>query len=143
MFAKLKEKLTGSVNKFSGRKDFLEAVCAASALIAAADGEVEDKEIEMAIKTVSANPNLSGGFPAREIELTMEGMLRRAQAGRTGRMGLYKEIDDIASDAEMAEVVYLTALDVSESDGEMEPEEKEVLKKIADRLHIDQKKYEV
>lgn len=35
MFNKLKNAFAGKVNKYSGKKDFLEAVCAACALVAA------------------------------------------------------------------------------------------------------------
>lgn len=143
MFAALKQKLSGSVNRYAGKTDFLEAVCAAAALVSAADGEIEDAEVEATIKIVASNPGLSGAFSSRQIEQTAENMLKRAQAGRTGRMGLYKEIEDIANDPEMAETVYLTALDVSESDGEIEPEEKEVLAKIAQKLGVDPKKFDV
>lgn len=143
MFAKLKEKFSGSVNKYSGRKDFLEAVCAACALIAAADGEVEDEEVTQTVKGIASNPNLSGSFSSREIEATAEAMLKRAQGGRVGRAGLFKEIEDIASDHDMAETVLLTALDVADSDGQVEPQEKEVLSKIAQKLGLNLASYDV
>lgn len=143
MFAKFKAKLTGSVNKFSGRKDFLEAVCASCALVAAADGSVEDSEVETTIKTIASNPSLQAAFSSREIESTADAMLKRAQAGRTGRMGLYKEIEDIKADAEMAETVYLAAWDVAESDGSVADEEKAVMAKIADRLGVNPAQFDV
>lgn len=143
MFAALKQKLTGSVNKFSGRKDFLEAVCASCALVAAADGNIEDEEVEKTIQVIVSNPALSAAFSAREIEGTADTMLKRAQAGRTGRMGLYKEIDDVADDADMAETIYLVALDVADSDGSIADAEKQVLNKIAERLRLDPKKYDI
>ena len=141
MFGAFKKMVSGSVQKYSGRTDFLEAVCAAAALVAAADGDIEDAEVDSVVKTVTNHPDLSGAFDRRTIENTIQQMLSRAQTGRVGKMGLYKEIDDIANDGDMAETVYLTALDVSESDGEIEPQEKEVLAKIAERLKIDTKKY--
>lgn len=141
MFAKLKEKFTGSVNKFAGRKDFLEAVCAACALVSAADGELEDAEIEQTIKGIASNPSLAGAFSTREIELTAEAMCKRAQGGRVGKMGLFKEIEDISKDHDMAETVLLTAMDVADSDGQVEPEEKEVLGKIAQRLGLNISNY--
>lgn len=142
MFAKLKEKFSGSVNKYSGRKDFLEAVCAACALVSAADGEVEDEEVAQTIKGIASNPNLAGAFSSREIEATAEAMLKRAQGGRVGRAGLFKEIEDIAADHDMAETVLLTALDVADSDGQVEPQEKEVLNKIAQKLGLNMANYD-
>lgn len=140
LLSAFKSKLTGSVAKYSGRKDFLEAVCAAAALVAYADGSADDKEIQTTIKSITSNANLSGSFPSREIELTADLMLNRAAGGRVGRNGLYKEIDDIAADADMSEVVLLTALDVADNDG-ISDTEKGVLDAIAKRLHLDLNKY--
>lgn len=139
----LLSKLKGATNKYSGQKDFLEAVCASAALVAASDGSISDEEIGTTIKIVAANPSLSSAFSTREIEGTAEAMLKRAQAGRTGRMGLYKELEDISADGEKCETVYLTALDVAESDGSIGDEEKATLAKIAAALKVDPKKFEV
>jgi tellurite resistance protein TerB len=142
MLGKWKDKLMGMSNRFAGKTDFLEAVCAAAALATAADGEIDDKEIEMSMKTVTSNPVLTGAFNDRQISKTMDEMLKRAESGRTGRAGLYKEIEDIANDPEMAETVYLCALDVAESDG-CGKDEQQVLDRIAHRLKIDPKKFDV
>lgn len=142
LLSKFKNAFAGSVNKYSGKKDFLEAVCAACALVSAADGELEDAEIAQTIKGIAANPALAGAFSSREIEQTADQMCKRAQGGRVGRAGLYKEIEDIASDKEMAETVLLTALDVADSDGQVEPEEKVVLGKIAEKLGLNLANYD-
>lgn len=136
MLAKIKEKLMGSVNGLSGRKDFLEAVCAASALVASADGEVSDKEIETTKKVVTSSPVLVKAFKTREIESCIDTMLKRAASGRTGRAGLYKEIEDVKADGGMAETVYLSAYDIAEADGNIATKEKEVLTQIASRLGV-------
>lgn len=141
MFNKLKNAFAGKVNKYSGKKDFLEAVCAACALVAAADGDLEDAEIAQTIKGIASNPELAGAFPSREIEQTADAMLKRAQGGRVGRNGLFKELEDIASDKDMSETVLLTALDVADSDGEMEPAEKVILEKIAQTFGLNLASY--
>lgn len=142
MLGKLfKNQLEAAANKFSGRTDFLEAVCAASALIAAADGDIEDSEVESTISTIKANSNLSS-FSGNQIEQTLEKMFERTK-NRTGRAGLWSEIEDIKKDPDMCETVYLCALDVSESDGEIEPEEKVVLRKLATTLGLNPAKYDV
>lgn len=142
MFGKLKEKLTGKLNKYSGRKDFLEAVCASCALVAAADGDIDDKEVDQTIKAITSNANLSAAFPQREIENTADAMLKRAQGGRVGRSGLYKEIGDIRHDTEMAEVVLLSALDVADNGG-ISDSERAVLAKIAAELGLNLASYDV
>lgn len=138
MFGKLfGRKAEAAVQKFSGRTDFLEAVCAAAALIAAADGEIEDAEVKATVKAVKANKSLAGGFDQGTIESTVNKMLDRAGGGRVGRMGLWDEIREVAKDNEMAQAVVLTALDVAEGDGEIEDAEKKVLEKLAKDLSID------
>lgn len=140
LFAK---KLDASIKKFSGNTDFLEAVCAGAALIASADGSISDGEIETTISTVSSNPTLDMAFTPAQIEQCVDRMLNRAQAGRTGRMGLYKEIDEISDKPEMAEVVFLCALDVAESEEGIDDKEQDVLNKIASKLGLDPGKYDV
>lgn len=137
MFGFLKSKAAEATQKFSGRTDFLEAVCAAAALVAAADGEIEDAEIKATIKAVAANKALSSGFDQKTIEQTMEKMLTRAGGGRVGRSGLWDEITEVVKNPEMAEAVVLTALDVAEGDGEIEPAEKIVLDRLAKIANVD------
>lgn len=138
MFAKLfGKKASEAVSKFSGRTDFLEATCAAAALIAVADGEIEDSEVTATVKAVKANKALAGGFDGPTIERTINAMLERAGGGRVGKAGLRTEIREIAKDPEMAEAVILTALDVAEADGQIEPEEQKVLESLSKELGID------
>ncbi len=141
MFGALKKLASGQVAKYSGKKDFLEAVCASSALVCFADGNADQSEIASTIKSITSNANLSGAFSVREIELTADRMLDRAGGGRVGRNGLYKEIEDIAKDRDMSEVVLLTALDVADN-GSISEEEKAVLNKIAQTLGLKLSDYE-
>ena len=131
------KKAAEAVSKFSGRTDYLEAVCAAAALIAAADGEIEDSEIAATSKAISANKILRDNFDQSTIDQTVEKMLARAGGGRVGRAGLWTEIEEVAKDADMAQAVVLTALDVAEGDGEVEPVEKVVLDRLAKMLNVD------
>lgn len=142
IFAKLKSAVSGNVNKYSGRKDFLEAVCAAAALVAAADGDISDKEVDQTMKAVSSNASLSAAFKTSEIERIADSMLKRAQGGRVGRSGLYKELEDISHDHDMSETVLLSALDVADNDG-ISTEEKAVLSKVAQTLGLNLANYDV
>ncbi len=143
MLATLKAKLTGSVHKLSGRKDALEAVCAAAALVAASDGDISDGEVAATTKAVKANPTLAAAFPVRDIETTIDAMMSRAEGGRSGRLGLYREIEQISKDADISEIVYLAALDVAESDGSIGEKEKAVLGKIAASLGLNPANYDI
>lgn len=144
MFANLKNLVSGKVNKFKGNKDFLEGVCAAAALVAFADGSCSDTEASAAIKAITSNAVMSGSFSGREIETTIDSMLKRAEGGRVGRAGLYREIEEVLTkdpSGDMAEAVLLTALDVAD-DGGIEDKERAVLEQIASKLRLDLKKYE-
>lgn len=134
MFAKMKEKLAGGAKRMQGRTDLLEAVCAASALVAAADGDVSDEELEATVKAVTANETLRVAFKPAEIEACIDKMLNRANGGRVGRMNLMKELDDIPQ--EDGEMVLLSALDIAEADGNIDNDEIAVIEKIAGKFGL-------
>ncbi|MCG7492405.1 tellurite resistance TerB family protein [Thalassobius sp. Cn5-15] len=136
MFGKLKEKLSGGAKRMSGRTDLLEAVCASAALVAAADGDIDDIEIEATANAVTANKVLKDSFSTREIEACIDSMLARAQGRRVGKIGLWKEIEDVAGNHEDSEIVLLTAMDIADADGEVDPAEIKVLEKLADKLSL-------
>lgn len=130
--------------EYSTNKDFLEAVCAASALVAMADGELEDTERNKAISIITGHSVLSKLYQRDVIEQTVDTMFKRAKDS-SGRQALAREMDDIKGrpeGAKMAEDVYLIACDISMADGTAEPQEVEVLKKIANRLGVDPARFE-
>ncbi|WP_237681877.1 TerB family tellurite resistance protein [Agrobacterium vitis] len=141
IFGKLKAAMSGATNKISGRKDFLEAVAAASALMASADGSVSDDEVLTVLAAAKANPNLKAAFSETDIDNAVNIMLDRAKTGRAGRLSLYKEIEDIKADPEMSEIALSIALDVADSDGSFSDDEKAVAKTIAGKLNLDLNKY--
>lgn len=141
MFGNALAALKGASKKYSGQKDYLEAVCAGCALVAAADGDISDDEVEATIKALTSNATLSSGFNSREIEKCANEMIQRVAGGRTGRMGLMREIEDVAADPDKAEAVLLAMLDVAEGDGTIDPAEQKVLENIAGKLRLDLKKY--
>jgi tellurite resistance protein TerB len=129
---------------YSQNKDYLEAVCAASALVAMADGELEDSEKSKVISLLSSHATLGKMYDRATIEATADTMFKRSKDS-SGRQSLARELDDIKGRADamqMAEDVYLIAVDVSMADGQMEDEEKAVLVKIAARLGVDPSKFE-
>jgi tellurite resistance protein len=148
MFGILK-KVAGAATKevkaeYGQNKDFLEAVLAASALVAAADGEIEESERRKVISIISNHPTLSKLYSTQVIESTAETMFKRAKDA-SGRQMLARELDDVkgkTDGAQMAEDAYLIALDIANSDGEQEPAEADILKKLAARLGVDAAKFE-
>lgn len=126
--------------EYGQNKDFLEACCAAVALVAYADGELEDAEKTKAFKVIGAHATLSKLYNEQDIRTTMETMFKRADS-HSGRAGLYRELDDIKGKGNptMAEDVYLIGLDIAHADGELEAEEAEVLTRMASRMGVDLK----
>ena len=141
--SKFKDAFSKGMNKFSGNTDFLEAVCAAAALVANADNDISDDEVAAALTAISSNPKLTSAFSSREIEKCAEDMFARVKSGRTGRMGLMKEIEDISSDHDMSETVYLCALDVAEAEDGIDKDEQAVLTKICTKLGLNPADYDV
>lgn len=133
----LKSLFGGSVNKISGRKDVLEGICAAGALVAAADGNISDEEIAATQKTVASNRTISAAFATGDINKTLEVMLKRAEGGRVGQMELYKEIEEVAknNDEDTRIIILAGALDVADQNG-IDDKEKVVLEKIAGKLGL-------
>lgn len=130
--------------EYGQNKDFLEAVCAATALVAAADGDIEDSERQKSVRIVTNHATLGKLYKQQDIEQTMETMFRRAKEA-SGRQQLARELDDIKgreNSAQMAEDVYLIAVDIAHADGELEAEEEVVLKKLATRLGVDPSRFE-
>jgi tellurite resistance protein len=147
MFGALKKAFKAGAKEvaadYSQNKDYLEAVCAAAALVANADGEIEDAEKAKVAKVIGNHPVLSKFYKQNDIEQVSEQMFKRAKDA-SGRQQLARELDDIKwrDSGQMAEDVYLVALDVANADGELEPEEEVVLKKIAGRLGVDASKFD-
>lgn len=143
MFKMLKEKLAGAGSRLSGRTDLLEATCAACALVAAADGDIEDEELGATLEALTNHPTLSAAFQNSQIEQCANNMFKRAQGGSMGRIGLMKEIEQAKgkSTSDDLELILAVAIDVSRSDGEMEPAEMKVLEKIAATLRLDLRTY--
>jgi tellurite resistance protein len=137
----LKRSLGANLNKYSGNKDFLEAVCAAGAIVAAADGTVEDSEIVACVEMAANNEKLRAAYSQGEIEECMDRMLKRAKTV-SGRAGLNRELDDCAkSELTMREDIVLAALDVAMADGSIGPAEKSAIDKIASRLGVNPDKF--
>jgi len=133
----LKEKLSGAAQRLNGNTDALEAVCAACALVAAADGDIDESEVEAAIKAVVSNATLAAAFDAGKIETVASRMLDRAAAGRAGRAGLMGEIRDIKDkDKDMRELVLFASMDVADADGDVDEAEKKMLERIAAELGL-------
>lgn len=145
MFGSLK-KIVGAAAgqakaQYQGNKDFLEACCAVVALVAYADGQLEQEERTKALQIVSNHATLSKIYRPNDIEATLETMLKRADT-HSGRFQLMREIQDVRGKEplSMGEDAWLIGLDIAFADGELEAPEVTVLNKIATTLGLDLKK---
>lgn len=128
--------------EYSQNKDFLEAVCAAVALVAIADGDIEESEKRSAISIVTSHPTLGKLYQHNEIEDCLTRMFSQAKTG-TGRASLGRELADVKgkpNSPQMCEDVYLVAADIAAADGDTDEKETAVLAKIAGFLGVDPQK---
>lgn len=130
--------------QYSQNTDFLEAVCAASALVANADGDIEESEKRKVVSIIVNHSVLGKLYQQPMIEQTADRMFKLAKDS-SGRQQLARELDDVKGrpdGAKMAEDVYLIAVDIANADGEVEPQEKVVLDKLSARLGVDVTKFD-
>ena len=117
-------------------QNLMEAIVAGCVLVAAADGEIEDKEMKKLDKLLTTNDNLSGFKPA-EIRKVMTRFQNMLDADfDVGRNKVEKELVDISDNEEHCEEVFLNMLAIAKSDGEIEDKEKVVLVKVGRLLGI-------
>lgn len=142
MFGMLKEKMAGAVNRLSGKTDLLEGIAAGAILVSAADGEIESEEIAVLIEALCANETLSKSFTDTQISGIVDKMIKKASPNAAGKIGmvgkiqLEKEVREIKSksSSEDLELMLAVLVDVTSSDGDIAPEEKKVVNKIAAQL---------
>lgn len=133
---KPENRLESSASKFSGRKEFLEAVCASSALIASSEGGVRLEDILATQRAIESNKYLRSNFKVALINSTIDIMLKKAEEGKSGRSFLYKKLDVAKGDKGVAEAIYLAALYTAEYRGDIDILERATLTKIATRLNV-------
>lgn len=133
IFKFLKKNTAEIADKISGRTDLLEAAVAASMLVAASGG-ISDGEIAKLAKVIKGSKVLAGFSPA-QIDKTINLMAERAENGRVGKAELRKELTEL-KDPEDGEIVMDFALDVAESDGNIDDAEMVILRSVAEILGV-------
>lgn len=120
MFGSLfKGKAKEAMNQFSGNKDFLEGMCAACALTAAAEGGIDDSEYEKTQTVIRSNTAIAKGFSSTEIE-SVFGRMAGKTSTRSGKAELKNEIREvIARDktGALGQAIVLASLDVADEGG--------------------------
>jgi tellurite resistance protein len=133
MFGKLfGNKVKESMNQFSGNKDFLEGLCAACALTAAAEGGIDDQEYDTTLNVIRSNASIAAAFSSTEIE-SVFGKMSPKTASRSGKAELKNEIREVIErdkTGAMGQALVLAALDVADQGG-ISDAETAVMKDIA------------
>lgn len=138
---------TRELNKeYAGSTNFLNAVCASCALIAYADGTLEESEKKTAIDVLTGHTQLSALYTRDAITNALSSALTHATTA-SGKQELARQLDSVKglpNGSQMAEDVYLVAVDVSVSNSNHKAGEDElaVLAKLATRLNVDPSKFE-
>lgn len=142
LFSKFRKKgaeAAVEIKKFE-KRDLMEALVGASLLVAAADGDIDDDELLKLDKQLQANPCMSAFGP--EIGKEVNRFTAMLEAGfRTGKAKILREIKDIATNKEEAEDVFLAAIEMAESDGEVDADEKKILSEIGKILGLSLRDY--
>lgn len=122
-------------------KDLMEAIVAASVLVAAADGDLEASELDKIDKLLKTNKQLN--HFGSEITATLNSFKEQFTEGgfRIIRQNAHRELEDIKHNPRDAETVVNIILTVAEADGEIEEAEMKVLEDIASRLGLRIKDY--
>lgn len=138
LISKLFSDARKAVNTYVGDDAFLKGVASAAANVTAADGVIEDSEVDASIKGMQSNTTVAGSFNSTQISDAYGLALIRAKT-RAGRMENKRNIEAlVARDVTVRQDVFLIAADVCGE--EIKPEEMAVLEAIAGLLNLDAKK---
>ncbi|WP_316196711.1 Tellurite resistance protein TerB [Bradyrhizobium sp. SZCCHNS3053] len=144
-FKNFMAKAEKAINSYSGDRVFLAGVAAAAANVTAADGSIDDAEINAAIAGMLANPIVSASYSASQIEEALNAALTRAKT-RAGRMENKRAIEALMTrEITVRQDVFLIAADVADQDstsGEkgIGQQERVVLAEIGKALNVDDNK---
>jgi len=130
----LGQKAADTINKIGPDPDFLEALCAASAYVGAADGSFDDTELNKAAGIINANELVNKFFTPAQVNQQLNKFADKIeQGGRSGRAQLLKELEDVSKNPDMAEAVVYIALDVADQGG-IDDKEKTALMAVGKAL---------
>lgn len=134
MFSKKAKAAKTELKKVENR-DLMEAIIAGSLMVAFADGDCDDSELQNLEKLIAANENLKhfGG----EINTTIGRFMSMFEAGaRMGKMKAMRELDDIKASPDEIEEAFVMMIEIAEADGDISPEELAVLKEVGQKLGV-------
>ncbi|MCC7530155.1 MAG: tellurite resistance TerB family protein [Candidatus Melainabacteria bacterium] len=136
--ASINADLTRRVGRFKN-STFLQAAMAASALIVAADGKVEDSEVEATSEFINSHPALACFEPGEKAKLFQDYVVK-AQGAMT-KIELNGLVAKAKGNNEMATTLMELVIALAASDGDFAESEKVVARKIAANLGLNAADY--
>lgn len=134
LFGKSGRKAAAEVKKFTN-KDLMEACIGGSLLVAYANGVCDESELKSLERQIAANPAFEGY--GTEINKTMTRFISQLDAGfRVGKMHIMREIGDCTNDPMEAEEIMVTCITIAEADGNIDSDEINILRDIANKLGV-------
>lgn len=122
-------------------KDLVEAVVFGSVMMAHADGELEDSELENLQKQLEGN-DIFAGFPQAELGKMIDKACGYFKMGAImGNKKCTDELKDVKNNPKHADEVMTAVLTIAFADGEFEEAEKKCAEKIAGILNVRLKDY--
>lgn len=138
-FKRKAKEIKSDMMKAENRK-LLKAVVGAGIWISAADGNIEDSEVQKLEKIISSNQHLKV-YGAETTTTVNEFEQKFTDSVRAGRLEVRNLLVDIASNRDEAELVLVVTLDVAEASGDIGEDEQAVINEIAKLLGLDASKY--
>lgn len=116
-------------------RDLMQAIVGGCLLVASADGSIGQDEISSLEKQLANTPSLKHfGGEINETVKTFQGQLEANF--RLGKLHIMREIEDVKGNSQDSEEVFVNMLAVAEADGEVEPQELDILKEVASTLGV-------
>ncbi|QDX95730.1 Tellurite resistance TerB [Brevibacillus laterosporus] len=124
-----------AVKKFKN-KNFLEAIAAGCALVAAADGKIESSEKQKMVGYISRNDELKVFKVSEVIDVFNKHTENFEFDHMVGKMEALKVIGAFKNNPEVARVIVSVCCAIGAADGDFDQQEKEVVREICQALNL-------
>jgi len=122
-------------------EDFMKAFAGATALIACADGKIDNSEEEKIRNYIRNTKNLKGF----DVETVMKHFKEYADAImcdlQMGQEIIYKALDEIKDERDSAKLLIRACCAIGAADGNFDADERKVVKDICNRLNLDPRNF--
>ena len=135
MFRTARETLRNSLSRMKNRQ-FLDATMAATALVATADGEVTFSELSALDSVMESIQDLQIYDPHVAVDIYRDFADAIADNPEQGRDTALAATSKIVVDHDAAELVIRVAIAISKADGELSPQESDVIHELSELLGV-------